>query len=658
MVYNRGNDKINICLDQESGTYSLELQGGALKDMCAAVRLKDGRLLKTTDLWKHEISETQSDEEPGRCRKVCFLHSGGQEWRLVQEFCIYADFLTVSAALLGSRETQSNYIAPLCSGEEGKLDMEGDIRFLSAPFDNDKWAKFVDYPIQHARMSYEFTALHEENSEAGLVLGSVDHDHWKTGFLAETEEGSGITGIRAVCGAATEDTRDLNGIAHGYVHGMNIKSARIFVGYFDSIQEGLKTYGACNAAIRPALPWKGPAPFGWNSFAALMPLISFEKYKEASDFMKSIQDTFHDADGTQYIDYDAGWERFTNKMQETVEYAGANNQKAGAYFCPFIVLEPWFDKEVPGTGGNYLYRDLMLRDEHGEVLPPVDGLYSLDATHPGVLEYMEYVTGKLIQWGYRLVKTDFTGHGCREGVFYNKDITTGVEAYNYGMSHFVRCLSEERAGYPILISLSIAPIMPHGYGHARRISCDSFGSLDQSAYLNNCITYLWWMNDCLYRFNDPDHIVTYKTFDKHTTTPEEGITRMNTGVICGGLMLASDDYGIPAARERSRLVLTNEEVNAVARKGGAFRPVSGARGEFAADVFMRQEEDAVLVGVFNYSLSDERHMEIPLEKLGLSAGERYTIRDLWSRQETEADGGVIRVSLIPAQSTILRITKG
>ena len=123
-------------------------------------------------------------------------------------------------------------------------------------------------------------------------------------------------------------------------------------------------------------------------------------------------------------------------------------------------------------------------------------------------------------------------------------------------------------------------------------------------------------------------------------------------------MLASDDYGIPAVRERSRLVLTNEEVNAVARKGGAFRPVSGARGEFAADVFMRQEEDAVLVGVFNYSLSDERHMEIPLEKLGLSAGERYTIRDLWSRQETEADGGVIRVSLIPAQSTILRITKG
>lgn len=297
----------------------------------------------------------------GRCASSI---PGGQEWRTVQEFCIYADFLTVSAALLGSRETQSNYIAPLCPGEEGKLDMEGDIRFLSAPFDNDKWAKFVDYPIQHARMSYEFTALHEENSEAGLVLGSVDHDHWKTGFLAETEEGSGITGIRAFAARRRRIPGISMGIAHGYVHGMNIKSARIFVGYFDSIQEGLKTYGACNAAIRPALPWKGPAPFGWNSFAALMPLISFEKYKEASDFMKSIQDTFHDADGTQYIDYDAAGNVLPQNRKPW--NMRGNKPEGRRLLLPFSLFwSPGLTKRCRDTGGNYLYRDLMLRDEHG-----------------------------------------------------------------------------------------------------------------------------------------------------------------------------------------------------------------------------------------------------------------------------------------------------
>ena len=152
--------------------------------------------------------------------------------------------------------------------------------------------------------------------------------------------------------------------------------------------------------------------------------------------------------------------------------------------------------------------------------------------------------------------------------------------------------------------------------------------------------------------------MTYKTYDKHSTTLEEGITRYNTGVICGGLMLASDDYGIPEACRRSRLVLTNEEVNEAAAKGGAFRPVSGARGESAADVFMRPEEDGILLGVFNYSLSEERHMDISVEKLGLSAEKCYMVRDLWSKRETEVRDGHIHVSLIPAQSAILRVKKG
>ena len=253
------------------------------------------------------------------------------------------------------------------------------------------------------------------------------------------------------------------------------------------------------------------------------------------------------------------------------------------------------------------------------------------------------------------MKTDFVGHGCREGIFYNKDITTGVQAFNFGMSHFVECLSEKRAGYPIFISLSIAPIMPHGYGHARRISCDAFGSLDQSAYLNNCITYLWWMNDCLYRFNDPDHIVTYKTYDKHSTTLEEGRTRYHTGVICGSLMLTSDDYGIPEARERAREVLTNEEINAVARKGESFRPVSGAQGEFAADVFARKDEDAVVVAAFNYSLSDERQVVIPVEEIGLEKGQRCKVKDLWTKKVTECEDGYVRIKLIPAQSVMIKV---
>ena len=72
----------------------------------------------------------------------------------------------------------TNCMTPLCGcGEEPVLVMkEKDIRFLSAPFDNDKWAKFVDYPVKYSRMSYEFTVVHPEKGNAGLVMGSVDHD--------------------------------------------------------------------------------------------------------------------------------------------------------------------------------------------------------------------------------------------------------------------------------------------------------------------------------------------------------------------------------------------------------------------------------------------------------------------------------------------------
>ena len=95
-----------------------------------------------------------------------------------------------------------------------------------------------------------------------------------------------------------------------------------------------------NAAIRPALPWNGPVIFGWNSWAALMGKVSFEKYKEACDFMKSIKDTYQGSDGKQYVNYDAAWGRFTNKMRDSVAYAEANGQEPGTYYSPFITHEP------------------------------------------------------------------------------------------------------------------------------------------------------------------------------------------------------------------------------------------------------------------------------------------------------------------------------
>ncbi|MGB8451137.1 MAG: hypothetical protein WCD89_02290 [Anaerocolumna sp.] len=237
---------------------------------------------------------------------------------------------------------------------------------------------------------FEFTAIHGKDKKDGFVIGSLDHDNWKTGIEMKTAAQVGnINYFQVIAGAATEDTRDLDGIKHGYLNGKIIKSPRIFLGYYDSYQDGFQVFGKCNALIKPPITWNGPVQFGWNSWAALMGRLTFDKYIEASDFMKTIQYSYCDAAGTQCINLDAHWQSVVSKMKDSVAYVKNNGQLPGTYMGPFITSPP-FNREVAGTDGNYLFEDLLLRDEKGGILPPVDGLYSLDPTHPGTLAHIQY----------------------------------------------------------------------------------------------------------------------------------------------------------------------------------------------------------------------------------------------------------------------------
>jgi len=654
------NQHVKILMDQNTGLYSMDFNNaGSFINLCSAILIKGKEIQLSSEFSKHEIRTEQVQDLLGTGLKMSAKHFDTDDFVLEQTIvCYKRGYLTIKLTIISTKEVSTNCMIPIYGQSKDQvLKMETeDIQFLSVPFDNDKWAKFVDYPAAYAAMSYEFTAIHGKDKKDGFVIGSIEHDNWKTGIeIGTLSDHKQVNTLKVIAGIATEDTRDLEGSVHGYLQGKKIESPRIFLGYFASYQDGFQEFGNCNALIKPPIAWNGPVQFGWNSWAALMGRLTFDKYKVASDFMKTIKHSYCDANGTQCINFDAYWQSFVTKMKDSVAYVEENGQLPGTYFCPFITSPP-FNHEVSGTDGNYLFEDLLLRDREGKILPPVDGLYSLDPTHPGTLSHMEYETKRIIKWGFKSIKTDFLGHGCREGAFYNKAITTGVQAYNYGMQYFNECVSEEKAGYPIFLSLSIDPIFPHGYGHARRISCDAFGSIDQSAYLNNCITYLWWMNDCLYRFNDPDHIVLYRTHDTHSTTFEEGKTRFHTGVICGSLMITSDDYELEEARNRARVLLTNEEINEIARKGEAFKPIAGNIGQFAADTFMRVDDDAVVVAVFNYNLSDAKTAKVSLTELGFGERATCSYKDMWTKEVKECID-IIEIELKPTQSTIIKVYK-
>ena len=112
-------------------------------------------------------------------------------------------------------------------------------------------------------------------------------------------------------------------------------------------------------------------------------------------------------------------------------------------------------------------------------------------------------------------------HGSLEGEHYDEEVTTGTQAYNQGMRYV-----EERLDGKMFISASIAPIFPSQYAHSRRISCDSYGSINETEYMLNSLTYGFWQNGTIYSYTDPDHLVLAKA-----SSLTEARSRVNSGVI-------------------------------------------------------------------------------------------------------------------------------
>lgn len=637
---------LELSVNNETGSVTLSLSGNTiLNEIESTVDLASGESVGSSDFADHLVSteEFQDDFEKGV--QVSVHHQSNKtDLTMTQIFRLYDNqVVTLQVILKSSELIKTNRIEVMKAAKDSIITgkKKEELRFLTVPFDNDKWAKFVDYPLINAPMSYEFTTIYANNQQAGLVVGSVDHDNWKTGIVGSP--------LSVIAGVATELTRDLNGVPHGSLSGEEICSPRIFMGVYPDYQEGFAAYGKLNSLIKPALEWQGDVPVGWNSWAALMGTLTYKKYQEASDYIATQQPSFSTMSGKQYVNFDAGWNNFTNKMQDVEAYTEGNNQIPGSYLAPFIGIAP-FKGEVAALDGDYEYKELLLKDHEGNILPPIDGLYSFDPTHPGTLAQLKYDIERKKKWGFKFLKVDFLGHACREGAFYNPAITTGIQAYNYGMQYLLECLGDSQ----IFLSLSIDPIFPHGYGHARRISCDAFGSIDQSEYVNNSTTYLWWMSEQLYRFNDPDHLVIHKSSDMNSISFEEGRTRFNSGVICGGLMIDSDDFSYREARERGDILFSNDEINAIIRQGKTFRPLPSYSGEAAADMFIRETDDGWLLAIFNYNLSDSKSFELDLQKLLGGRVPKYIVRDIWAQTE-EAKEANFEITLARCESKILRI---
>lgn len=534
-------------------------------------------------------------------------------------------------------EVETNELVPLVvsADAEGMQPLWKSLwtRMLCIPYDNTMWLRFEALPMRAGRLSYDMTVLLNPDDRQGLLIGAMDFDCWKNALKCSAYDARNIEALCGISDAGSHDT-----LPHGTMVGKEVASSRFCVLFGTDYRRLMEQYGDIVNAQRPILKWEGNTPFGFNSWAGLAFRLNEDNFRNTGRFMreKLCPNSYHNQ-GVSYVNLDAGWNSIGEEgLKRLRDEQHENGQLAGIYDAPFAFFGNDVKAEIPGVPGH-LYEEILLKDPSGEFLPRVDGAIPMDVTHPLWKQYTAWKLNRFVDWGYEYVKVDFMTHGGMEGVHADLAVRTGRQALNMGYQFVCDCLSPEKIGRPFFISLSIAPLFPCGYGHARRFSCDAFGTNEDIEYVLNAQTYGWWENHRIYDFNDPDHIVLHQSFcmDRESTYGEAR-ARYTTAAIAGGVMMLSDDYERPEARERTEMFACNAEVNAVAASRTAFVPVEAA-DSFACQAFTAQIDGKDYLALFALKEKGET-VSVCCTRAGIPEG---TYRDLWTGKKLVSENSAI-----------------
>ncbi|MDR2086467.1 MAG: alpha-galactosidase [Dysgonamonadaceae bacterium] len=621
--------KWNISYDGERNGINIRKDSALLCAGLYASYRWEGKEVSTRDYPKRKFETGKQHDLFGEGYTFTITYSGENLPSLVQTFYVYPEkdyLLTEFYVENVSGEICSNYMAPvnIRSLEFQWKSKEG--RALFVPYDNDAWIRFQSHPLTFDQLvAYEVTAVFDNAGRQGMVVGSVEHDRWKTAVEMTGAKSDRLESLICYGGVADKLTRDSK--PHGAISGKTVKSPKVLLGLFDDWREGLDQYGEANALIAPPKDWDKALPFGWNSWGVLQFKLTYPKALQVSDFFRNNLQNNHfiNPDNLLYIGLDSGWDRFSEEeLKSFVQKCKANGQIAGIYWTPFTDWGRNPEATVQHAG-EYKYKDIYV---YANGKPQeLDGAYAIDPTHPAIEERMRKTSDLFHRCGFEYVKMDFMTHGALEGDrWYNPAIQTGVEAYNYGMKLLDRYFGD------MYINLSISPVFPSQYAQSRRIACDAWNKIKDTEYTMNAVSYGWWI-DKVYRYNDADHIVL------RDATEGENRARVTSAVITG-LYIAGDDFseeGSEEGKERAKKYLCNPRINAIAN-GVSFRPLEG-NGEKSENQFVRTEENGTYYVYFNYTDKPVR-IRIPLERIGIETSQRPEALDLWNNEKINLNDSV------------------
>jgi len=640
-----------ITYDAKQKTIAVSQSGKTIFSGAKASVLVNSKTIAANDYPDAVFAKEAISDDLGKGLKYTLTYKEKSKPTLIQSFYIYnnQDYFITQLEILGNgQQIATNYIAPLDLGKIA-FDKIENLNTVFVPYDNDA---FISYnskkldTISHNN-SAEVGIIFNNTSRNGFIVGSLEHTIWKS--AVKTINQNKAASFSAWAGySEKENTRD--SIAHGIVKGDRVASPKFFVGYYSDWRNGMEQYAKTNRIVEKpyVFAWDKPTPVGWNSWGVLMEKINFENTTKVADFFANSVPEFR-VGNTAYIDLDSFWDNmvkggFTgdfSKLKEFADYCKKKGLEPGAYWAPFT---DWGWKDGPdrkAEGSDYTFGQMWTKT--GNTYFDFDGARAIDPTHPGTLKRVDYVINKLKECGFKMIKIDFLGHAASESTsFYDKNVTTGMQAYKVGMEHLVNALDGK-----MLIYAAISPNMATSrYAHVRRIACDAWKTIEQTQYTLNSVNYGWWQTYS-YDYIDADHVVFADV------TEGDNRARLISSVITGTL-ITGDDYSKDGIwSKRAKEWLQNKEMLKIVENGVAFRPVEGNTGKLTTEVFEQKIGNNWYIAVLNYG-NMPKNYALPLQRLGVKNG-NYKLQDVFTAQNIEVKNNSINLSVGSKDARLFKI---
>lgn len=641
------NAKTRIQYDLQKGCFTLSWNGKTvIKDAYAACKTDEMMESRSAGNASYRVSNARTAFGTAKLYTISFA---GQK-NLQQLFYVFDNKnYCITQLKLTGMEKPAGYMAPLVA-DNLVLDEPGDNRALYVPFDNDMWARYNATPLADANFkSSELTTVYNTANNKGIVIGSLEQDVWKSGIAIKGKSGTELSELTAFAGFA-DSTVTHDKIPHGRVLPVKgvISSPQMMIGCFADWRDGLETFAKLNSSIQPRSinKWELPTPMGWNSWGVLQTKLNFEKAISVIDFFADSCSQFRTADNTLFIDLDAFWDNMTpggldgdvSKLKAFADHCRKKGFKPGIYWTPFA---DWgkSDSKIEGAG-NYTYGQVWTT-QNGKMLD-IDGGRAMDPTHPATQQRIVHTINRMKQLGFEMIKIDFLGHGAQEtDKFYDKTVTTGMQAFKKGMQFLDSVLDGK-----MLVYAAISPNLATArYVHARRIACDAFSNMDHTEYTLNSTGYGWWQT-YLYDYMDADHVVFASEAD--------GVNRARLGAaLVTGTLITGDDFSSAGKwTGTAKRLLQNKDLLHVIKDGRSFRPVKGNTGNKGVEMFYKKMDGKLYIAFFNYS-DTPRTVAMP-SGLQSAKAKKLAIKELFSGQ-TSGQAGAVDLSVAPHDAGLFLI---